>query len=327
MHEHEHIKSQLKKSEADRQTLKEVNQDLKTEAGPKSEKYPDPELYSGERGEKLVKFIFGLKNKFRVNANRYFTPESQLLYGFSRLTRVTESMTMPRLSAKHNSIITLKQLITLLKQAFDDSNKQGTAQRLIADLKMKNRSFMKYLIEFQQHIDATDYDVVTRKFNLKNELFSELKTLLIQVNVESLTYEELIIKCQQLNSRYRAVIQSTLKSKTNISTFVVEYAASVYAAKFPVSSSVPVTATSSLEDLMNLSTINLKKRDPLTLEERQHRMINHLCLYCGKPEHQVAACSNKLKVQLRATSFAAPTTSATPIDTIVPDTSLASKNA
>ncbi len=67
---------------------------------------------------------------------------------------------------------------------------------------MRNCIFIEYLFNFQQHIDAIKYDVVIWKFNLKNELFSELKALLIQMNVSSLNYEQLIIKCQQLNSRY-----------------------------------------------------------------------------------------------------------------------------
>ncbi len=46
--------------------------------GTKSEKYPDPELYTGERGDKLNQFIFGLESKLKLNANCYSTPESHL---------------------------------------------------------------------------------------------------------------------------------------------------------------------------------------------------------------------------------------------------------
>ncbi len=65
---------------------------------------------------------------------------------------------------------------------------------------MQSCIFTKYLFNFQQHIDAIEYDIIIQKFNQKNELFSELKSLLIQLNISSLIYEQLIIKCQQLNN-------------------------------------------------------------------------------------------------------------------------------
>ncbi len=75
---------------------------------------------------------------------------------------------------------------------------------------------------------------------------------------------------------------------------------------------------------MNLSIANMKKRGSLTLEKRQHRMINHLCLYCDKSEHQAAACNSKLKVQLRVVSLFALAIS---IDNLAFDTSFALEKA
>ncbi len=303
--EHEQTQIELKQSQTNNETLSEMIQGLKSMSRTdiKSEKYPDSELYIEERENKLNQFIFGLISKLKLNANRYSTLESRLLYEYSRLSGNAAAQALPRMTAQHDKLVTVEQLVALLRQAFDDSDKQGIAQRFISALRMRNRIFIEYLSDFQQHIDAIEYDVVTRKFNLKNELFSELKALLVQVNVSSLNYEQLIIKCQQLNSRYRATVQNLPKPKAVIHPASVIPTVSAYLVKYATSSTGSEATTSGSGDPMNLSIVNMKKRDSLTPEERQHRMVNHLCLYCDKPGHQAATCNSKPKVQLRAVSL------------------------
>ncbi len=284
----------------------------------KSEKYSNSELYIEERENKLNQFIFELIRKLKLNANRYSTLESRLLYEYSRLSGNAVAQALPRMTAQHDKLVTIEQLVVLLRQAFDDSDKQGIAQRFISVLRMRNRTFIEYLFDFQQHIDAIEYDVVTRKFNLKNELFSELKALLIQVNVSSLNYEQLVIKCQQLNSRYRVTVQNLLKSKAVIHPASVTPTVPAYPAKYATFPAGSEATTSGPENPMDLSIVNMKKRGSLISEKRQHRMINHLCLYCDKPEHQAATCNSKLKVQLRAVSLFALAIS---IDNLAFDTS------
>jgi len=290
----------------------------------KSEKYSNSELYIEERENKLNQFIFELISKLKLNANRYSTLESRLLYEYSRLSRNAVAQALPRMTAQHDKLVTIEQLVALLRQAFDDSDKQEIAQRFISALRMRNRIFIEYLFDFQQHIDAIEYDVVIRKFNLKNELFSELKALLVQMNVSSLNYEQLIIKCQQLNSRYRVTVQNLFKSKAMIHSASVISTVLAYFVKYATLPAGSKATISSPRDLMNLSVVNMKKRDSLIPEKRQHRMINHLCLYCDKPEHQAAICNSKPKVQLRVVSLFAFAIS---INNLAFDTSLALRKA
>jgi len=166
----------------------------------KSKKYLNSELYIEEQENKLNQFIFKLISKLKLNVNCYSILEFRLLYEYSRLSRNAVAQALSRMTAQHDKLVMIEQLVVLLRQVFDDSNKQEITQRFISALRMQNCIFIEYLFNFQQHIDAIKYDVVTQKFNLKNELFSELKALLIQMNVSSLNYEQLIIKCQQLNS-------------------------------------------------------------------------------------------------------------------------------
>ncbi len=168
---------------------------------------------------------------------------------------------------------------------------------------MWNHIFIKYLFDFQQHIDAIEYDVVTQKFNLKNELFSELKALLIQMNVSNLNYKQLIIKCQQLNSQYCVTVQNLFKSKAVIHSIFIIFTVLAYLVKYVTLSTDSKATILSSRNLMNLLIINMKKWDSLILKKHQHHMINHLCLYCDKSEHQTAICNSKLKIQLQVISL------------------------
>ncbi len=171
------------------------------------------------------------------------------------------------MTVQHDKLVTIEQLVVLLRQVFDDSDKQEIAQQFISALRMRNHIFIKYLFDFQQHIDAIKYDVVIRKFNLKNELFSELKALLIQMNVSSLNYEQLIIKCQQLNSRYRVTVQNLFKSRAVIHSVSVIFTVLAYLVKYATFSTGSKVTISNSGNLMNLSIINMKKRDSLTFEK------------------------------------------------------------
>jgi len=319
--EHEQTQIELKQSQINNEILSEMIQELKSMSriNIKSEKYSNSELYIEERENKLNQFIFELISKLELNANRYSTFESRLLYEYSRLSRNAVAQALSRMTAQHDKLVMIEQLVVLLRQVFDDSDKQEITQRFISALRMQNRIFIEYLFDFQQHIDAIKYDVVIRKFNLKNELFSELKALLIQMNVSSLNYEQLIIKCQQLNSRYRITVQNLFKSKAVIHFVSVTSTVFAYLVKYATFSTGSKATISSSRNFMNLSIVNMKKQDSLILEKHQHRMINHLCLYCDKSEHQTAICNSKLKIQLQVVSLFALAIS---IDNLAFNTSL-----
>ncbi len=324
--EHEQTQVELKQSQINNKTLSEMIQELKSisRINIKSEKYLNSELYIEEWENKLNQFIFKLISKLKLNMNHYSTLESHLLYEYSRLLRNAVAQALLHMTAQHDKLVTIKQLVILLRQVFDDSDKQEIAQRFISVLRMWNHIFIEYLFDFQQHIDAIKYDVITWKFNLKNELFSELKALLIQMNVSSLNYEQLIIKCQQLNSRYCVTVQNLLKSKAVIHFVSMISTVLAYLVKYATFSTDLKVTTLSLRNLMNLSIINMKKQDSLTFKKHQHCMINHLCLYCNKSEHQTATCNSKLKIQLQVISLFIL---AIFIDNLAFDTSLALRKA
>jgi len=59
--------------------------------------------------------------------NYYSTFESRLLYKYSRLSRNAVTQALSRITAQHDKLVMIKQLIILLRQVFDDSDKQEIA--------------------------------------------------------------------------------------------------------------------------------------------------------------------------------------------------------
>jgi len=143
--------------------LSEIIQEFKSisRINIKSEKYLNSKLYIEEQENKLNQFIFKLISKLKLNTNCYSIFKFHLLYEYSHLLKNIVTQTLLHMTAQHDKLIMIEQLIVLLRQVFNDSDKQEIAQRFISALRMQNCIFIKYLFNFQQHIDAIEYDVVT----------------------------------------------------------------------------------------------------------------------------------------------------------------------
>jgi len=71
-----------------------------------------------------------------LNANRYSILEFRLLYEYSRLSRNAVAQALSRMIAQHDKLVTIEQLVILLRQVFNDSDKQKIAQQFISALRM-----------------------------------------------------------------------------------------------------------------------------------------------------------------------------------------------
>ncbi len=123
--EHEQTQIKLKQSQINNEILSEMIQELKSisKINIKSEKYSNSELYIEERENKLNQFIFELISKLKLNANCYSTLEFRLLYEYNRLSKNAVTQALSRMTAQHDKLVTIEQLVVLLRQVFDDSNK------------------------------------------------------------------------------------------------------------------------------------------------------------------------------------------------------------
>jgi len=127
--EHKQTQIELKQFQINNETLSEMIQELKSisRIDIKSEKYLNSELYIEERENKLNQFIFKLISKLKLNVNCYSILKFHLLYEYSRLSRNAVAQALSRMTAQHDKLVMIEQLVILLRQVFDDSDKQEIA--------------------------------------------------------------------------------------------------------------------------------------------------------------------------------------------------------
>ncbi len=134
-------------------------------------------------------------------------------------------------------------------------------------------------------------------------IFRYLLYLLSNLRLICVFFSSNSLKLENWTRLLHTMIQNLLKSKAMIHSVSVIFTVLAYLVKYATSSAGLKATISSLKNLMNLLIINMKKWDSLILKKHQHRMINHLCLYCDKSEHQTAICNSKLKIQLQIISL------------------------
>ena len=168
----------------------------------KSEKHPDPPIFSGNP-VKWREFKTQLRVKLHVNRDRYSTSQSRLAYTVSRLQNNPLNIVQPKITNGIIHFSDYEDLLSHLDIAYQDPDLMIKAQRELRDLKQKNREFYLYFADFQRIIEDTGItDNKARKNALIGGISSELLNLLIYHDVPAL-FEDLVKLLQNLDSRLR----------------------------------------------------------------------------------------------------------------------------
>lgn len=280
-----------------------------------SPKHPDPDMFSGKRSD-LTRFTTQMKVKLHQNKDHFTAPNSDLFYSISRLEGDAMAQVQPFI--KSESEIELKsmtELFNLLQLAFGDPDKKGTAQRAIRSLRQTNREFHEYLAEFQRYIPDTNYDDEAKLAALIEGLSVELKSMLQYVPTPTSLMEAIKILQELENKRKmfgapaNRTSQRSALTPANLASgsFLNHTRASSSAPSSmytPTGSSIsPQSSTSNVShsDHMDLSTS--RPRGPLSVSEKDRRITEGLCLYCGEAGHIARNCPQSHKRQSRLSNM------------------------
>ena len=114
----------------------------------RSERLPDPPIFTGKRKD-LNSFLRQLKNKLRINQDRYPTEDEKLSYAMSRLGGDAANLVEPY------ELPTVQSLVGLLEASYGDPNRQATAQTKLLKLSQGTRSFPTYFAKFHRYAKET----------------------------------------------------------------------------------------------------------------------------------------------------------------------------
>jgi hypothetical protein len=170
---------------------------------------------------------------------------------------------------------TWQQFEDAFKAQFIPPATQLEAITKMHNLPMGQQDFNAWYLNWSMHARRANVDAATTMYAFRKNLNPVLHNKIISLSPQPTTLEELVTQARNLDNNWRmfAPTRSNPRGNTRIRE-------------------VTTTSTEKSTDIAATQTRRtpFKKRGKLTPEERQHRVDNNLCLYCGKGGHVASDC-------------------------------------
>ncbi|KAH0606106.1 uncharacterized protein H6S33_003767 [Morchella sextelata] len=262
----------------------------------RSEKLPDPDVFRGDRDrERLHLFKQQMKIKLLGNTDRYPTLQSKLSYAFSRLEGAAANQFLQYVGEEGIALPSMTRFYEILDTAFGDPDRMRTARRNLRNIRQRTRTFPDYFAEFQRYAAESGMGEVSRIEALMEGINGELDKSMIHHETPA-TVDACATLLQRLDNRRRAAeAKRGNKKPWNTTTTpaprpppvnpvtVPRAAASV--ANAPATENHPSFRPGG-DVPMDLS----RERRRLTPAERNARLVEGRCFYCGGVGHMVRDC-------------------------------------
>jgi hypothetical protein len=232
----------------------------------RSERLPDPPVFTGKRKD-LNSFLRQLKNKLRINQDRYPTEDERLSYAMSRLGGDAANLVEPY------DLSTVQSLIGLLEASYGDPNRQATAQTKLLKLSQGTRTFPTYFAEFHRYAKETGWNDLALINHLLGSLNQELRVALLGKDRPS-TLEDC---ANMINRLYNDLLLLGVQARTPRQTTTQALPTRTYPAQGG-------------PDAMDLDTTN-HRYAPKGSAEREKRLKEGRCFKCGSKNHISPVCS------------------------------------
>ena len=238
----------------------------------------DPCFFDGKR-HLLKNFVSQLRLVIYGQPSRYTTERSKVIFAASFLREAAFSWFQPILNSDPSHVLENFDLfIQLLEETFGDPDETANAERHLASLTQTN-SAINYASEFRRIAAMTEWNDPAKCHHFYNGLKSSVKDELAKVKRPSSLADliELAISIDnrlfdrsrerniQCNSRFPPQKNFDLKQPSHAPPLLKN-------------------------DPMVIDATYSQKRKSLSLPEKQRRIDNKLCLYCGEPGHYVDNC-------------------------------------
>jgi hypothetical protein len=237
-----------------------------------------PEKFDGTIS-KYRDFIVSIENIFVLNGDRYPSDEIKVRFIGTLLSRDALAWFRGLVECNSELLKSYGKFMDEFKLLFDDPLKHRHARAAIDRLKQGEGSVLTYASKFRRLASDTGYnnDALTEHF--RKGLNDEVKDVLSTSLDEPSDIESLIPYCIRIDNRLydRRMERSGTRGNSR--------------GNFRATSG-PSTGSSS-NSPMDLDALKIEGKKKLTSEERERRIQNKLCLYCGEAGHRLAQCPRK----------------------------------
>lgn len=269
-----------------------------------SKKLPDPKIYNGDK-QTLRSWIICLRMKLAGNLDHYPTESNKIQYAVGRLGGNALDQVGPKLREDGTTdFATADDLIAYLEMAFGDPDEKDTAQRQLRELRQASRAFSDYLADFRRIVDLTGYNDEAKRAALLAGLSQDLQQVLVAVDHPD-SLEETIAQIQKIDNRIQAFNSNRAFADSNHQILPLQQAKILAPQLGSQSKSVQSASSSSSPSpgrsvssrpsstpraASRLETGVRGHRGRLTPMERQYRIDNNRCMYCGNANHLLENC-------------------------------------
>lgn len=270
------VELQAKQNAIDALTIK----NLKSSSNPYGkEKVKEPQMYSGKR-DKTEQFLYQVDIVFAAQKQIYSTDEAKIRYAASFMDSAAAKWAQTQTKNKSFENKTYLDFKKLLIGAFGKTDPHNESLAKLRSLKQKGPC-TDYTTQFNVLASETHLDdpslVDFFKLGLKWEILDLMITLPNEPTGLADFQEKAILFDNRLWDRKQArkLQNPVLSNKT-----VIPKNSPVKEVATPMDlDSIQVMITNAVQTAVGQTSY--KPRGPLTSEQREHRRLNKLCLYCG----------------------------------------------
>jgi hypothetical protein len=271
---------------------------------PKEPKINSPSPFKGNKAE-AEEFILKCQSVFDICSRTYHDDKTKLAFVFNLLQGDAYQWLKPALlsSQKPAWVETWEDFKLEFYKNFADSDVKETSRQKLKSLKQTG-SASEYSTAFKKYalyLDWSDEGLRQAffdglKFDVQDRLLSPQRyTSFVDLVDAAIEWDNLLFQRKKAHPHSRT-------SRFNFSTR--EYPR-------PPSVNVHKTLETSVKGPWPMDVDSVQPRKPLTQTEKDERRKKNLCLYCGKPGHQVQDCrakpsSQKLSVVAKQSENANP---------------------
>ena len=306
----------------------------KTSNQPRGPKVSVPDVYHGSR-EKLQDFFSQLGLYFALRGYEFPSDIVKILFAGSFL-RGNASTWFQALAIKQDNgqIVPELQHWTLFRKALQDNfgeiDRKDHVKRLLFRLR-QTKSAADYAAQFQRlaaELDWPDGPLCTMyleglKENVRGELRvreseipEDLQTLIrVSVKLDNHLFERQ--RGERPNRSFSTfqerIPQGTRSTMTTYSTpMPMDLDGTEINSRRPRKQNTIASSTVAPESSISQVAATNPRRGKLTPQEREDRIKNDLCLYCGKPGHKVADCRASARNKQQLAAVAVPSDDSIP---------------
>ncbi|OMH80913.1 Retrotransposon-derived protein PEG10 [Zancudomyces culisetae] len=267
-------------------------------------KVPDIDKFNGDP-RKFHDFLSAIENQFWARPDMFETDHVKIWFISSHLSE-TASKWFDILRAK-GSIETkeYKEFLALFKKCFSDPGRTTRALHQLNQCRQGRRSAFEYAVEIRSLVQIYGFDEFAAINAFRIGLSPRLNHHLLDYESPG-TLEEIITHVVKMENTIQANLSYADSSREYSSSrqyrqfapppmFPYQYQSQQRFYQPPpeprqTSFSTPPPVPLLAPEMMDVDAVVSKPRGPLTPEERNRRITNRLCMYCGQPGHIIRNC-------------------------------------